>query len=365
MIYKFFLAHVKKLDWILVSAVVAVLALSLIALYGISKDSGLIYFKKQLLFAAAGFFFMVGLSFFDYRIFRNYSSVLIIIYLFCLLALVAVLLVGHETHGAANWINFGGFAIDPVEFAKLALILLLAKYFSLRHVELFQKRHLVVSFAYLALPVSFVLLQPDLGSASILIFIWLGMVIVSGIKFRHLIGIVLIGIILFSVMWAGFLKDYQKNRIMTFLNPQKDPLGYSYNLRQSVIAIGSGGAFGTGFGKGTQAQLKFLPESHTDFIFSIIAEEGGFAGVLILFTAFGLIIYRILKIGLSANDNFSMLFSMGFSIMLFVQILINAGMCLGVMPVVGIPLPFASYGGSSLMMNFLGLGVLQSIRVRS
>ena len=365
MIHNFFLSHAKKLDWILTLAVAAVLALGLIALYGICKDSGLVYFRKQLLFAVAGFFFMVGISFFDYRIFKNYSSVLITVYLSCLFALIAVLAVGHETHGAANWISLGGFAIDPVEFAKLGLILLLAKYFSLRHVELFQKRHLVVSFIYLFLPVSLVLLQPDLGSASILVFIWLGMVIVSGIKLRHLIGIVLIGVILFSVMWVGFLKDYQKNRIMTFLNPQKDPLGYSYNLRQSVIAIGSGGVFGTGFGKGTQAQLKFLPESHTDFIFSIIAEEGGFAGVLILFSAFGLIIYRVLKIGLSANDNFSKFFSMGFSIMLFVQILINTGMCMGVMPVVGIPLPFASYGGSSLLMNFLGLGILQSIRVRS
>jgi len=307
---------------------------------------------------------MVGFAFFDYRILKNNSSVIIILYLLALFFLGVVIFLGKHISGI-KWLQLSSFGFDPLEFAKIVIVLLLAKYFSLRHIELYKKRHLIVSFIYVALPIFLVLLQPDLGSALIFIAAWLGLVLVSGIKLRHLVVIILLAAIIFGIMWLGFLKDYQKNRILTFLNPQKDPLGYSYNLRQSLIAIGSGKIFGKGFGKGLQSQLKFLPAGHTDFIFSVFAEERGFAGILFLFLLYAVLIYRILAIGFAASDNFSKLFSMGFSIMIFAQILINIGMCLGLMPVIGIPLPFASYGGSSLLANFLGLGIIQSIRVRN
>ncbi len=307
---------------------------------------------------------MIGFAFFDYRVLKNNSLVIIILYFLALIFLGAVIFWGKHV-GGIKWLQMSAFGFDPLEFAKIVIVLLLAKYFSLRHIELYKKRHLIVSFIYVALPIFLVLLQPDLGSALIFVAVWLGMVLVSGIKLRHLVVIILLAAIIFGIMWLGFLKDYQKNRILTFLNPQKDPLGYSYNLRQSLIAIGSGKIFGKGFGKGSQSQLKFLPAGHTDFIFSVIAEERGFLGVLFLFLLYAFLIYRVLAIGFAAPDNFSKLFSMGFSLIIFVQILINTGMCLGLMPVIGIPLPFASYGGSSLLANFLGLGIMQSIRVRN
>ncbi len=346
-------------------AVVALLSLiSLVSIYFLSRNDSLIYFKKQLFFVIAGFILAIVAGYFDYRIFKNYSSFLFAFYIVSVLLLIAVLFLGYKTRGTTGWFSIGGFNFAPVEAAKLAIILLLAKYFSLRHIELFRIRHLIASFIYVAVPLFFVIMQPDLGSASVLAAIWLGIIIISGIKFRHLLAIMLIGFILFGIMWIAFLKDYQKERILTFLNPEKDPLGNSYNLRQSMIAIGAGGLWGKGIGKGTQAQLDFLPEGHTDFIFAVIAEETGLTGVVILFLLFAILIYRILKIGMQAENNFARLFSVGFSLMLVYQIIINIGMNMGIVPIIGLPLPFVSYGGSSTIMNFIGLGILQSIRIR-
>lgn len=338
---------------------------SLLSIYNIERGGPLFYFKKQLIFVAIGFFIMFALAFFDYRAIKSHSSFTIIIYLITLFALFAVLVVGRKIRGHTGWFSFAGISFAPVEMAKLAVILLLAKYFSLRHIELYRIRHLVTSFFYAGLPVFLVLLQPDLGSAFIILIIWLGIVIVSGIRFRHLVTILLIGAICFSAAWAFALKDYQKERILTFLNPQKDPLGYSYNLRQAVIATGSGQIWGRGLDNATQTRLHFLPEAHTDFIFAVVAEEFGFAAVVFLFLLFALLIYRVIKIGVLATDNFSKLFSLGVSLMFLCQIVINVGMNLGAMPIIGIPLPFMSYGGSAALINFVSLGILQSMRVRS
>lgn len=344
-------------------AVVGIISgFSLVALYHLGLGNNFFYFKKQLLYVAIGFFLMAGASFTDYQIFRNYSLFLLAIYGLSVLLLIGVLFVGESIRGTVGWYNFGGFNFAPVELAKLAIVLLLAKYFSLRHVEMYRLRHIIASGIYVGIPTLLVLFQPDLGSAIILVAVWAGMIIISGIKLRHLVVLLLIAAILCGIMWVGFFKEYQKNRILTFLSPQKDPLGSSYNLRQSIIAIGSGGIWGKGIGKGTQSSLGFLPEGHTDFIFAVIAEQVGFAGVLFLIILFMLLIYRILKTGWLANNNFSRLFSVGFSIVLFFQIGINIGMNMGLLPVVGIPLPFLSYGGSATIINFLGLGILQSIR---
>ena len=360
-----FFNHLRKIDWFLVAVVGIISGFSLTALYYLGLDNNFFYFKKQLLYAAIGFFLMAVASFSDYQIFRNYSLFLLVFYGVAILLLAGVLFAGENIRGTVGWFDFGGFNFAPVELAKLAIVLLLAKYFSLRHVEMYHLRHIVASGIYVGIPALLVLLQPDLGSAIILIAVWAGMVIMSGIRLRHLLILLLIGAILGGIMWVSFLKEYQKNRILTFLSPQKDPLGASYNVRQSVIAIGSGGLWGKGIGKGTQSSLGFLPEGHTDFIFAVIAEQVGFIGVLFLLILFMLLIYRILKTGWQANNNFSRLFCVGLSIILFSQIVINVGMNMGLLPVVGIPLPFLSYGGSAAMINFLGLGILQSIRAHN
>ena len=355
----------KKMDWLLIIAVFLISLLSLTTLYHLGKDIHTFSFSKQLFYVAAGFFLLLAMSLIDYLIFRNYPIFLLFIYAAAVVLLIAVLFFGEKIRGTTGWFVFGGFNFAPVEFAKLAIVILLAKYFSIRHIELYKLRHLVASGVYVALPVLLVLVQPDFGSAIILAAIWLGMVIVSGIRLRQLVIIILIGALLCGVMWVGFLEDYQKKRVLTFLNPQRDPLGYSYNLRQSIIAIGSGGFWGKGIGKGTQSHLGFLPESNTDFIFATVAEERGFVGVLGLFFLYGFLIYRILKISFIAENNFSRLFAVGLVAMFSFQIFINIGMNLGLVPVVGIPLPLLSYGGSAAIMNFLGLGILQSIKVRS
>lgn len=360
-----YLNILKKLDWIMVGTVGLISFFSLLSIYNLERGGQIFYFRKQLIFIAVGFLLMISLSLFDYRSFKSYSSFTIILYLITLLALSAVLLVGRRIRGTVGWFSFGGIHFAPVEMAKLAVILLLAKYFSLRHIELYRIRHLVASFFYAGLPVFLVLLQPDLGSAFIILVIWFGLVIVSGIRFRHLVVILLIGAICFGATWALLLKDYQKERILTFLNPQKDPLGYSYNLIQSVIAIGSGQVLGRGLDNATQTRLHFLPEAHTDFIFAAAAEEFGFVVVVFLFALFALLVYRIIRTGMFAPDNFAKLFSLGISLMFLCQIVINVGMNMGLMPIIGIPLPFMSYGGSATMINFIALGILQSIRVRS
>lgn len=359
------LNHLRKIDWFLLAIIGALSAFSLVALYFLGAENYFLFFKKQLLYVAIGFFLMLGASFADYQIFRNYSLFLLTIYGFTVILLVGVLFAGENIRGTVGWFNFGGFNFAPVELAKLVIVLLLAKYFSLRHVEMYRLRHIIASGIYVGIPTFLVLFQPDLGSAIILVAVWLGMIIMSGIRLRHLLILFLIGVVLCGIMWVGVFKEYQKNRILTFLSPQKDPLGSSYNLRQSIIAIGSGGFWGKGLGQGTQSALGFLPEGHTDFIFAVIAEQIGFVGVLFLIILYLLLIYRILKTGWTANNNFSRLFCVGFSIILFFQIIINVGMNMGLLPVVGIPLPFLSYGGSATMINFLGLGILQSIRAHN
>jgi len=263
-----------------------------------------------------------------------------------------------------GWYKIGFLSLDPIEFTKLILIVLLAKYFSMRHVEMYRFRHIIFSGVYVFLPFILIFMQPNLGSALILLILWVGILSISGIKLRHFIALLLCGILVFSLGWFFFLKDYQKARIMSFLTPQGDPRGMNWNQTQAKIAIGSGGFIGQGFGKGSQTQYGFLPEPQTDFVFSAIAEEFGLAGTVVMFAAFLALLWRIIKIAVGAQSNFPRLFAAGFAIIIFSQLFINIGMNLGILPVIGISLPFVSYGGSGLLTMFAGLGILQSIRVR-
>lgn len=358
------ISHLKNLDWILIITVFFICIFGLLSLYSSSfaKDSFL-NFQKQLLFVGVGFFLMAGISFFDYRALKQNSLFLLLFYLIFLLALALLFVFGDKIRGVYSWFRLGNFSFEPIEFMKLALVLVLAKYFSMRHIEMYRPFHIIISGIYVALPAFLVFLQPDIGSAAIIVVLWIGIMIIVGIKLRHLAFLSLIGILTSLFSWIFVLRDYQKDRIFAFLNPYFDPIGRGYNAIQSLIAVGSGGIFGMGLGYGSQVQYNFLPEAQTDFIFSAISEEFGFLGVFILLTLFIILFYRIIKIILGASNNFARLCAAGIILWIFFQIVINIGMNIGIFPITGIPLPFLSYGGSSLIALFLGLGLLQSIKV--
>lgn len=357
-------SRIKKIDWPLVVAVLLLVTVGLLSIYSISQKEGLKIFKRQLAYVVMGIFLMFIFALFDYRIFRDNNFVLLGLYFFGVALLVGVLLFGREIRGASSWFRIGQWGFEPVELMKVVVILVLAKYFSLRHIEVYRLRHLIISGLYIILPLALILLQPELGYALIMILVWLAIVIVAGIRLRHIFLLVLIGIIIFSVSWFFLLEDYQKERVISFINPHADPLGGGYHIIQSIIAIGSGKLFGRGLGHGTQSQLDFLPEQHTDFIFATIAEEWGFLGSVFILVLFGLLLYRLIKISLTSSNNFARLFSIGLATMFLFQAVINIGMNMGLLPIVGIPLPFVSYGGSSMVMGFIALGIIQSIAVR-
>lgn len=362
-----FIERLKRLDWILTGAVLCLAIFGILELLAISQSDSqmLMNFTKQIIALSLGFVFMVVIAIFDYRFLKLNSYATIIFYVGSLTLLFILLLIGSNIRGAAAWIRIGNFSLEPVEFVKISLIILFAKYFSQRHIEMYRFFHIIVSGVYLALPVGLVLLQPDLGSAVVMCGIWFFTLLISGISKKHLLAIVAVVAILFIFAWAVLFKEYQKDRIMTFLNPYNDPQGAGYNVIQSMIAVGDGGFLGRGLGYGSQVQFGFLPEAHNDFIFASIAEEFGFVGVLIVLSLSSVIIWRIIKIAGSAENNFAKLFCVGLASWIFVQVAINAGMNLGLMPVTGITFPFLSYGGSSLVALFLALGIAQSIKLRS
>ena len=359
------LRHLQKLDWVLIASALLLVAVGSASIYSSSlQDKDFFNFEKQIFFAAGGIILMFLLSFFDWRIFQSNSYLILIFYFICLLALSGLFLFAPVIRGVIGWYKIGFLSLDPIEFTKLVLIILLAKYFSMRHVEMYRFRHVIFSGVYVFLPFILIFMQPNLGSALILLILWVGILSISGIKLRHFIALLLCGILVFSLGWFFFLKDYQKARIMSFLTPQGDPRGMNWNQTQAKIAIGSGGFIGQGFGKGSQTQYGFLPEPQTDFIFSAIAEEFGLVGTAVMFATFLILLWRVIKIAVNAQSNFPRLFAAGFAIIIFSQLFINIGMNLGILPVIGISLPFVSYGGSGLLTMFAGLGILQSIRVR-
>lgn len=357
-------SHFRKLDWPLIISALLLSGVGLFAIYGIGSPESMFFLKKQAVFLALSFIAMAALSFFDYRVFKNYSFVLIIFYVISLASLFFVLF-SSQVRGAASWFRFGLFNVEPIEFFKVVIVLLLAKYFSHRHIEMYRIRHLIVSGLYVGVPMILVLLQPDFGSALVLFCIWLGIVLMSGIKMRHLLVLVLATSLLSAFAWFSFLQDYQKDRIVNFLNPEQDPYGGGYHVAQSLIAVGSGGMFGRGLEANSQAGLKFLPEQHTDFIFAAWAEQRGLVGVAALIALYMFLFWRIIKAALSAQNNFSRLFSTGLVMILFSHVLINIGMNMALLPVTGLTLPLVSYGGSSMLSIYLALGILQSIKARS
>jgi rod shape determining protein RodA len=241
------------------------------------------------------------------------------------------------------------------------VLLLLAKYFSRRHVEIAHVRHILVSGLYVFVIAALVFLQPDFGSAIIIFILWLGIILVAGVSKKHLLLMFFLGLAVSALMWFYVFEDYQKQRILTFVHPLTDLQGAGYNAYQSTVAVGSGGLFGKGVGFGTQSRLQFLPEYETDFIFAAFAEEWGFLGVLLLFIVFGILIWRILVNAQSGATNFETLFAVGLALLFMSHFVVHVGMNIGLLPVTGTTLPFVSYGGSHIITEFVGLGILMGM----
>ncbi len=353
----------RRFDWPLFFIFLVLTGVGLLTIFGIGA-SARSFFERQFWFLvmASGLIFFVSL--WDYRILKNYSLASMVLYGLTIV-LLFISLKSSAVRGTSAWIALGSLRVEPSEFAKLAVIILLAKYFSQKHVEIYKAHHIIVSGFYVGLPAFMVLMQPDLGSAFIFFAIWLSMLLAAGIKRRHLVIILLASVVLSSVAWSGFLAPYQKSRISSFLNPYVNPRGEGYSIIQSRIAVGSGMFWGNGFGKGTQAGFGYLPEAHTDFAFASFAEQFGFLGVAGLFSLLTLFLFRVGKIGFGTRNNFAKLFSIGLIAFIFSHVIINAGMNMGLLPITGLPFPFLSYGGSFLITLSLGLGLLESIKIRS
>jgi rod shape determining protein RodA len=318
-------------------------------------------YLKQIQWIIMGLLFMLIILTVDHRILIQYAY---IIHGIAILLLIFVTFYGYTTHGSQRWLALGGFSFQPSELVKLTLILSLARYFSDHGTQtLYGIKDLLTPFLILLVPFLFIVRQPDLGTALMLLIIFISMILFVGIRIRDLLIAGSSGLLLAPLAWY-FLKDYQKERIMTFFDPERDPLGSGYHIIQSMIAIGSGGLLGKGYLKGTQTQLKFLPEQQTDFVFSVFAEEWGFVGGVVLMLLFLSLILWGLKIAQYSRDLSGTLIAYGITIMIFWGVFINIGMVLGILPVVGIPLPFLSYGGSSVVVLMTAIGMLINISMR-
>ncbi len=355
------LFYLKKQDWILTCIVILLVSVGLLAIYSTSFSStgqNPDVFYKQLTFAIIGLIMLIGVSFIDYRFFRVYGNIL---YILGALFLVAVLIFGTEIRGTTGWIFIGDYGFQPVEFVKILLILILARYFSQTGRDFHKLKHYIISGSLALLYIVLVLLQPDFGSALVYLTLWLGLLFLLNVKRSYILAILVIILIVGSLGWNFTLKDYQKERISNFLYPNRDPLKTGYNITQSIVAVGSGQLWGRGLGLGPQSQLKFLPEHQTDFIYAVVAEELGFIGASLLLVLFGALFFRLIRLARQSSDDFSIFLTSGVLIMIFFQVVVNIGMNMGLAPVVGIPLPFISAGGSSLISSMISIGLIQGI----
>lgn len=348
-----------RTDWILFFSIIPLLISGLVTMWSFGAQSDY-YFFRQIIWIAVGLVIFFTFSFIDWRFLRK-GEILVAAFLLVAAILVPLIILGQKVKGAASWYNLALFSFGPSDPAKLVLILILAKYFSRRHVEIAHFKHIVISGAYAFVLFALVFFQPDFGSAMVIFLIWFGMIMASGINKKHLLALFLVAVIALASAWVFLLKPYQKARIVNFLHPLQDIRGSGYNAYQSKIAVGSGGLWGKGIGFGTQSRLEFLPEHQTDFIFAAFAEEWGLVGVIFIFIFYGLLIWRILKNAFLGQSNFESLFGIGLAVFLISHFVIHVGMNIGALPVTGLGLPFMSYGGSSLVTIFAALGILMGM----
>lgn len=357
-------AHAKArafshIDWFLFAAAVGISLLGLSTMRSFNFENA--YFDKQIVWigVAIAIFFIASIP--DYGFLRR-TPIIVGLYVAVLSMLALIFSIGSVVKGAQTRFNLGFFFVQPADPAKLILVATLAKYFARRHIEIRHIRHILISGAYAFALFVMVFFQPDFGSGIILFSIWFGMVLVSGISWKHLATFFLVAAIACIGVWHYGLHQYQKDRILTFVHPLADIRGTGYNAYQSTVAVGSGELTGKGIGYGTQSKLQFLPEYQTDFIFAAYAEEWGFIGVMLLFALYAIIIIRILVIAARGSDNFDTLFAIGIALYFLSQFIVHVGMDLGLLPITGTTLPFMSYGGSHLITEYAALGVLMALR---
>lgn len=355
---------IVNFDWVTLMTAMFISAIGVVNIYSSTYPhlgTGTPLFLKQVYWLFMGFGFLVLTLSFDYRTFVRYAYPF---YIFCLLLLILVMILGRTASGSRRWIQLGSFSFQPSELAKIALILGLTRFFSEKeNPQGYSLRDLGVPFVLVGIPTFLIFRQPDLGTVILLLAIFTTILIFAGVRTKTwlVMGSGVASVI--PLLWH-FLKDYQKNRLLSFLNPDLDPLKTGYHISQSKIAVGSGTLFGKGFLHGTQSQLHFLPEQHTDFIFSVLAEEWGFLGCFVLLFLLLLLISRGLTISNTSKDRAGAILAVGLTSMLFWQTFINVGMVVGILPVVGVPLPLVSYGGTSLITTLIGVGILMNITMR-
>lgn len=360
MFHKFY----KFFDWPLFVATLLLSLIGIMMIYstGLGDKTGAFLWVRQATAMGFGVLGLLFLSRLDYNFFHKAAGVL---YVLSLILLVLVLFFGQEIRGAARWFDFGFFSFQPAEFSKLALIVFLANFLRLKQPMLQKFRYVLWSGVYPGIIAVLLMLQPDLGSAIIHVAIWTGLLLISPAPRRFLLYLLVIFLIISAASWVLFLRDYQKDRIRSFVNPAADPQGQGYNVLQSIVAVGAGGIYGRGLARGPQSQLQFLPERQTDFIFASLVEELGFIGGGLVLVLFFLVFVRLIKIAGKAREIFGAYLVGGFFFLILTQILVNVGMNLGLVPVTGVTLPFLSYGGSSLLLTFLLVGMVQSVARRS
>ncbi len=349
----------KNIDWILFSSVFFLACAGLATMNSFTDHANLINRQVIWLFVSVCIFFIASVV--DWRFLKS-TKIIITLFGLSVTLLSFLFIVGHVVKGSKSWFDFGVFSFQPADFVKIVVVLILAKYFSRRHIEIAHIRHILVSGFYVFVIFLLVLFQPAFGGAMIIFFLWLGMVLISGISKKHLLSVFIVGLVAFFVMWGFVFKPFQKDRITNFLHPLTNVTGSGYHAYQSMIAVGSGQILGKGIGYGTQSKLQFLPEYQTDFIFAAFAEEWGFVGVILLFLLYGVMFWRMLALSSRGSTNFEILFGLGLTILFFIQITIHIGMNIGLLPVTGNTLPFMSYGGSHLLMEFGSLGMLMGMK---
>ncbi len=351
--------NTRFVDWIALGAALMLCGLGLVTMSSFTHNNP--FFVRQSAWIIFGVIVFFVASTVDWRFLRR-SGVAVGIYAALIIPLVGLLVLGRAVKGAKSWFVLGGLGIEPVEFAKLALIIVLAKYFSRRHIEIRNIRHIFVSGIYTLIVFVLVALQPDFGGAIIVFLIWLSMVLFSGMSRKHLIAVVLLGAVAFTGLWFFGFHAYHRERILTFINPAGNIHGAGYNAYQSMIAVGSGQVFGKGIGYGTQSKLRFLPEYQTDFIFAAFSEEWGFIGILIAFTLYGIVFIRIGRSAMRGASNFEVFFAWGVLSYFLAHFMLHVGISMGILPVTGTTIPFMSYGGSHLVSEFLALGIISGQR---
>ncbi len=359
---------IQNFDWLTFSTVLAISIISVLTIYSATRQPAetvqSTFFIKQIVWIIIGLLGLIAFISFDYI---WLSRISLPVYIIGLILLVIVLISGRTGMGAQRWISMGPISFQPSEFFKIIFIIMLSQYLSFLKGPLEINSLLRIFFIIVLIPFILLFKQPDLGTAVVIILIFISISLAKGLQRKVIIMLVIIGILslpfLGNIMWTG-LKDYQKNRLIAFIEPEVDPTGIGYHINQSKIAIGSGEFIGKGFLNGTQGPFRFLPEKHTDFIFSVFAEEWGFVGSVFLLSLYLLLIMRGLDTARKAKDEFGRMLALGITFMFSIYFFINVGMTLGIMPVVGIPLPFMSYGGTSLLSNFISIGVLINVRTR-